>query len=114
MNHELTALADSDIAAILSETAVTFGPRQLAAYAAIIDRGVTMVAEDPHRPGSIDRSEIRPNVRLFHLELAAERRGAAAHCLYYTIGRLSDGSEGVIILRVLHQHMEPHRNLGGR
>ena len=109
MNHELTALADRDIAAILSETAVTFGPRQLAAYAAIIDRGVMMVAEDPQRPGSIDRSEIRPDLRLFHLELAVGRRGAAAHCLYCTPGKLSDGSEGVIILRVLHQHMEPPR-----
>jgi len=35
------------------------------------------------------------------------RRGGAAHCLYYTTGRLPDGAVGTIILRVLHEHMEP-------
>ncbi len=45
-------------------------------------------------------------MKLFHLELATSRRGGAAHCLYYATGRVSDGSIGTIILRVLHEHME--------
>ncbi len=107
MNHELTELADADIVDVLSATATTFGVRQLEIYAAIIAKGVALVAEEPRRPGSVDRPDLGPNVRLFHLELAAGRRGGAAHCLYYTTGRLSDGSDGVIVLRVLHERMDP-------
>ncbi|HXP95336.1 MAG TPA: type II toxin-antitoxin system RelE/ParE family toxin [Telmatospirillum sp.] len=107
MRYELTDLADKDIEDILSDTAKMFGPRQLATYAKIIDHGIAMIADDPFRGGSIDCRAIRPDVRLFHLELSAKRRGGAAHCLYYKTGRLSDGIDGVLILRVLHEHMHP-------
>ncbi len=46
-------------------------------------------------------------LRLLHLELASGRRGGAAHCLYYTIGTMPNGAPGTIILRVLHEGMEP-------
>lgn len=111
MNFELTALAADDVAQVLSETAVSFGPIQLDAYTDIIERAIRMVADDPHRPGSLDRATVRPGVRMFHLELAAGRSGGAAHCLYYTFGRLSDGTQGVMVLRLLHQRMEPVRAL---
>jgi toxin ParE1/3/4 len=107
MAYEVTKPAERDIRAILRETLSTFGTWQLDAYAQIIEKGMALVGEDPERPGSIDRSEIAPGVRLFHLELAANRRGAAAHCLYYTIGRMSNGVIGTIILRVLHESMAP-------
>ena len=70
-----------------------------------------MVGDDPERAGSIDRSSVVADVRLFHLELAAGRRGAAAHCLFYTRGRMSNGEAGVIVLRVLHEAMEPRYKL---
>lgn len=111
MTHELTGSAVRDVRDILRETLKTFGTRQLAAYAQIIDRGIAMVAADPDRPGSLDRSGVAPGVRLFHLELAAGRRGGAAHGLYYSAGRLSDGSIGTIILRVLHERMEPRHKV---
>lgn len=107
MSYELTEPAERDIKAILGETLKTFGTRQLAVYQQIIQRGIEMVAADPERPESLDRSEIAPGVRLLHLELAAGRRGGAAHCIYYTTGQMSNGAVGTIILRVLHEHMEP-------
>jgi toxin ParE1/3/4 len=70
-----------------------------------------MVCDDPQRPGSIDRSELAPGVRLFHLELAAGRRGGAAHSLYYSTGRLPDGTIGTVVLRVLHERMEPRHKV---
>jgi toxin ParE1/3/4 len=88
-----------------------FGPRQVQVYGRLIERGIAMAAENPGRLGSLDRSEISPGVRLLHLELAAGRRGAAAHCLYYMRGRLSDGSTGAIVLRVLHERMEPRHRI---
>lgn len=111
MSHEITEPAARDIRGILTETLRTFGTRQLDVYARLIDRAITLVADDPRRGGSIDRSEIAPGVRLFHLELAANRSGAASHCLYYTTGPTSDGRVGTIILRVLHERMEPRRKV---
>ena len=107
MKVELTEPAERDITGILKQTLEMFGPVQVAAYGLIIEKGIALIAEHPARPGSLDRSSVGAGVRLFHLELAAGKRGAAAHCLYYAAGRLSDGSNGTIILRVLHERMEP-------
>ena len=70
-----------------------------------------MVAADPMRRGSRPRDHVAAGVRSFHIELAARRRGAAAHLLYYVQGQLDDGHEGVIILRVLHERMDPARHI---
>jgi toxin ParE1/3/4 len=113
MRYELTEPAERDIRDILRNTMQMFGVRQVRAYAAIMERGVEMVSEDPERPGSFDRSELAPSVRLLHLELAAGRRGGASHCIYYVKGQLSDGAQGVVILRVLHERMEPRGRIVG-
>lgn len=96
---------------ILRETSRRFGPLQRQRYADIIGKAVRMVADDPERPGSRGRDDLAPGVRSFHLEIAARRRGAASHVLYYLRGRLDDGIEGVIIVRVLYDGMEPLRHL---
>ncbi|MBS1164001.1 MAG: type toxin-antitoxin system RelE/ParE family toxin [Proteobacteria bacterium] len=111
MIYELTASAERDITEILAATLRTFGTHQLSVYADIIERGLEMVGDDPERAGSMDRSSVLANVRLFHLELAAGRRGAAAHCLFYLRGTMSNGATGVIVLRVLHEAMEPRYKL---
>ncbi len=107
MTYETTRTADQDIKDILTKTLRRFGTLQLDIYAEIIDKGMDMIGEDPERGGSLDRSEIALGVRMLHLELAAGRRGAASHCLYFTTGRLSNGAVGTLILRVLHEGMEP-------
>jgi toxin ParE1/3/4 len=111
VSHRLTGPAERDILDILRATRTMFGTAQLRSYAALIDKAILMVAENPDRPGMLPRPELGPDVRLFHLELAAGRRGAAAHCLYYTTGQLPDGTIGTIILRVLHEGMEPRRRV---
>ena len=70
-----------------------------------------MVAEKPERPGSRQRDDLAGGVRSFHVELAARRRGAASHVLYYLRGPLDDGREGVVIARMLHDRMEPLRHM---
>jgi len=71
-----------------------------------------MVADDPERVGSRQRDDIAPGVRSLHVELAARRRHAASHILYYLRGRVDDGTDGVIIARVLYDGMDPLRHLG--
>ena len=113
MRYELTEPAEHDIRDILRSTMQMFGPKQANAYAAIIERGIELVSQDPERLGSLKRDELAPGVRLLHLEVAARRRGGAAHCLYYMRGRVSDNTSGVIIIRVLHERMEPRHRIVG-
>lgn len=110
MKFRLAEPAERDIRNILGESLQMFGPLQARAYARIIERGIALVANDPDCLGSVGREELAPGIRSLHLEIAARRRGGAAHCLYYTTARLPDGMEGVVIVRVLHERMEPrHR-----
>lgn len=105
--YRLTSLADDDITDILGYTLQEFGPVQLEAYWGLIDKASQMVGEHPACPGSRRRDELGQGVRSFHVELAAARRGAASHILYYAPGLLSDGTPGAVILRVLSDRMEP-------
>jgi toxin ParE1/3/4 len=107
MKFVLTASAERDIRTILQQTLTMFGPTQVAAYANIIRQGITLVTEDPYRAGSSDRGALAKGVRQFHLKLATPRGGGASHHLYYVTGRLQDGSEGIIIVRILHKRMDP-------
>ncbi len=107
MTVQISQAAARDIRSILGETLKTFGTYQFGIYQAILNRAIGLVAEAPERPSSIARSDIARNVRSFHLQLSAGKAGGAAHCLYYISARLPDGSTRTIILRVLHEHMEP-------
>ncbi len=105
--HLVTEAAKLDFKAVLKETSELFGPRQRAVYKRLISEAVKMVAEEPARAGSWDRAGVVPGLRAFHLEHAARRSGAASHMLYYTIERLAADSQRVVILRLLHESMEP-------
>ncbi len=111
MPYRLTPAAAQDVADILRDTARVFGPLQRARYAALLDRAVELVVETPERPGSRRRDDLGPGIRSFQVELAARRRGAASHILYYMLTRVEDGSDGIVIARVLHKSMEPARHL---
>ena len=102
----LTEAADRDIADILGETLRRFGPVQFERYATFIERAAELVAERPDRPGSRPRTDLGEGVRAYHIEHATSRQGAAAHMLYYVVD-----DEGVLILRILHERMEPAHHL---
>ena len=103
----VTNAAKLDFKAVLKETKELFGPRQRVVYKRLISEGVKMVAEEPTRGGSWDRGGVVPGLRAFHLEHAAGKSGAASHMLYYAVERLANGSPRVVILRLLHERMEP-------
>ncbi len=105
--YRLTEAADGDIVEILGESARVFGPQQRDAYARLIEEAVEMIAGEPEWPASRAREELGPGVRSFHIELAAGRRGAASHAVYYMRDRLEDGSNGIVVLRILHERMDP-------
>ena len=74
--YRLTLLADADIKDILTTAFREFGAAQFERYWALIDRAANMVGEEPLRPSSRSRQELGAGVRSFHIEVAANRRGA--------------------------------------
>jgi len=111
VNYRLTEAAASDIAGILRETTRQFGPMQRRRYAALITRAIELAAEQPDRPDSRRREDLAAGLRSLHVEIAARRRGAATHVVYYLRERLEDGRDGIAVIRVLHERMEPLRHL---
>ena len=111
MKPRLTRRAERDIDGILRDTLRLFGRNQLLAYATVIDKGIAMIGADPQSPLSMDRCDIRLGVRSLHLEIAAGRRGGAAHKLYFRQAQDPEGRPEIIVLRILHEGMEPRRRL---
>ena len=107
LKYRLTKLADADIEEILAYTDRRFGPQQFVAYQRLLEHACQLVGEDPMRPGSKTRDELGQSVRSFHLDIAARRKGAASHVLYYLPRDLEDGMRAAVILRVLWDGMEP-------
>jgi len=105
--YRLTDRAEDDVATILAHTHREFGDRQFWAYAALIEKAAQMVGQQPLRINSKSRDELGAGVRSFHLEVAARRRGAASHVVYYIPTQLEDGEGGAIILRLLWDGMDP-------
>lgn len=113
MKHRITRTADVDIEHILRETLRLFGPHQFETYVGYLSRAIALIAENPDRPGCIRRTDVAPGMRSFHLEIAARRRHAAAHIVYFCMHMPKLGEPEVIVLRVLHERMEPKRRLIG-
>lgn len=111
MSYRLTEAAASDISDILRETTRQFGPVQRRRYAALITRTIELAADQPDRPGSRSREDLAAGLRSFHVEIAARRRGAAVHVVYYLREQLEHGRDGIAVIRVLHERMEPLRHL---
>lgn len=107
----LTREAERDLAEIARHTVATFGADQAIRYAALIEHALALLAENPGRPASRGRDELRPGVRSMHLSRAAARRHAASHVLYYHLVADAEGEQDIVILRVLHERMEPLKRL---
>ena len=112
--YRLAVHAVRDLQSILLESERRSGSSQRRRYEDLIHRAAGIVAADPECLGSKPRSEFMLGARSFHLDRAANRRGAAAHVLYYVASKLEDGRSGAMILRILHDHMDPARHLGDR
>lgn len=109
-SYRLTPAAREDIAGILAQTEARFGIRQHDTYAALLASAMELVAREPARVGSQDRSDLDDGLRSFAVALAARRRKAAAHVLYYRAA--NPASDGIEILRVLHRSMDAQAHLG--
>ena len=111
MHHRLSQGADRDIEHILDETLRDFGTNQVQVYSALIDRAIAMVADKPDRPPAKVRADLGEGVRSFHVATASGRRGGASHVIYFTVADGPAGDQELLVIRVLHDRMEPRLKL---
>ena len=102
MSYRLTPLARRALAPIFAFTADRFGDRQADAYRVLLNQALDRIGADPQAGGSKLRPELGDNVRSVWLGAFARRRRSARHVVFY---RPAD--EGIVILRVLHDAMDP-------
>jgi toxin ParE1/3/4 len=111
--YELSARAVRDLHAILRQSGRQFGSIQQEKYAHLILRAFELAAGEPHGPGARYHDEIAPGLCSLRVDRVASRHGAASHVVFYKQAVLKDGVQGVYILRILHEYMDPARHLVG-
>ena len=104
--------AQIDLANILATSAERWGTEGRQRYAAVLAAAMRQVADEPEGPLTKKRPELRSGIRSFHVRYTRRSAEGArvrrpVHVLYYRVAK-----EGVIeIVRVLHERMEPSRQL---
>ena len=113
VRYRLSAAAQTDLIEILAWTHEHFGEPARKRYETLVITALRDVAQQPHRPGSIERTELGAGIRSWHLALSRERArtdtGIVRHPRHFLIYRL-DG-DLVVVGRVLHDTMELTRHL---
>jgi len=89
--YRLSKLADADVADIAAYTIERFGVRQARLYCDRLESCFQALAENPKLGRCLD--QIAPVVRRFDHQ---------SHVMYYRAN-----SNGVLIIRVLHERMDP-------
>jgi toxin ParE1/3/4 len=111
--YRLSEPAKADIAATLRTSGELHGTDARIRYRACLTAAMRRVAADPNGRSTVDRAELAPGIRSFHVRHSRnESREApvakAVHVIFYRVVEA-----GVVeIVRVLHERMEPARHIG--
>jgi toxin ParE1/3/4 len=104
----LSALAQADIAHVLTWTEQHHGDQARERYAQLLSAALRDLTVAPLRLGTTARPELGEGVRSYHLRSAGKRAGVGRprHLILYRIG----GALTVEVGRVLHEAMELERH----
>jgi toxin ParE1/3/4 len=113
--YRLSGPAKADIAAILRRSEELRGKEARVRYRACLAAAMRRIAADPGGPSSVDRSELLPGVRSFHIRLSrnGSREAPVANPTHLIFYRAVQPGE-VEIVRVLHERMDMPRHVGGK
>lgn len=108
----LARAASRDITAILKWSLREFGEAAALRYASLIEQALSDIADDPERPGSKERPEVREGCRTYHLEFSRSRVAGSRvkeprHFLVYRFRDL----HAIEIIRILHDNRDLARHL---
>lgn len=108
----LSQPAQADLAHILATSAEQWGIEGRRRYAALLAEAMRKVAANPEDPTTRGRADLAPRLRSFRIKHARPRDRSAkvtrpVHILYYRVA----APDLIEIVRVLHERMEPSRQL---
>lgn len=111
--YRLAPAARSDVMEILAHSHKIFGLAARRRYRGLLEAAFSLLAEQPGRLGTLDRSDLGAGCMQFHLRLCPPsvltegRVRQPRHAIYFRVSE-----PGLIdILRVLHDRMDPHRHV---
>ena len=112
--YQLSEPAKADIAATLRTSEELHGKEARIRYRACLTAAMRRVAADPSGLSTVDRPEVAPGIRSFHIRHSRNESREApvaspVHVIFYRVLQTSV----VEIVRVLHERMEPGRHVGG-
>lgn len=93
--YRLTSAAQRDLSSVWDFTEQRWDTRQTETYLSEIRTAIERIADDPRRGRACD--DIREGYR---------RYGIGSHLLFYV-----ERADGVDVIRILHQRMDPGRHL---
>lgn len=111
--YRLSDPAKADVAAILRRSEELHGKDARSRYRACLTAAMRRVAADPEGRSTVDRSDLDPGMRSFHIRHSREesREETVANPVHVIFYRLAQ--PGLVeIVRVLHDRMEPSRHVG--
>jgi toxin ParE1/3/4 len=113
--YRLSEPAKADIAAILRRSEEIHGRGARIRYRACLTAAMRRVAADPNGLVTVDRADLLPGIRSFHIRHSRDETREApvanpVHLIFYRVIQ-----PGIVeIVRVLHEGMEPFRYIGPR
>ena len=111
--YRLSEPAKAEIAAILRRSEELHGKEARLRYRACLSAAMRRVAADPAGISTVDRTELAPGIRSFHIRHSRHESREApvanpVHVIFYRVVQTSV----VEIVRVLHERMEPRPRVG--
>lgn len=113
--YRLSEPAKADVAATLRTSEELHGKEARIRYRACLTAAMRRVAADPSGLSTVDRPEVAPGIRSFHIRHSRnESREATVaspvHVIFYRVAEPGT----VEIVRVLHVRMEPRLHMKGQ
>jgi toxin ParE1/3/4 len=111
--YQLSEPAKADVASTLRTSRELHGREASIRYRACLTAAMRRVAADPRGLSTVDRPEVAPGLRSFHIRHSRDESREApvanpVHVIFYRVVQ-----PGVVeIVRVLHERMEPRRHVG--
>ena len=111
--YRLSEPARADIGPILKTSEERHGRDARIRYRACLTAAMRRVAADPAGVSTVDRTELAPGIRSFHIRHSRDESREApvaspVHVIFYRVVQPNI----VEIVRVLHDRMEPRRHVG--
>jgi toxin ParE1/3/4 len=110
--YRLSEPAKAHVAAILRRSEELHGNGARIRYRACLTAAMRRVAADPEGRSTVDRAELVPGIRSFHIRHSRDETREApvanpVHVIFYRVEQ-----PGIVeIVRVLHDRMEPRRHV---